>query len=206
MIDDALAPFRAASRGGSSGDDDAPLPLIRLRVDYTGGFGTINAQRFGQKFVGKVANPNDVVQFHKSAARRRKEEGAAADAERARAAAEEETVGNTLMADQRRIENLVSANLAKGLQLLSESDLSNALDDFVNRDPSAISKLVERRMKETQALVDREAAADVESDDEMTEHIRKAVTESAARGAHRRRRRRRRRRRGERAGRRRRRA
>ena len=183
MIDDALAPFRAASRGGSSGDDDAPLPLIRLRVDYTGGFGTINAQRFGQKFVGKVANPNDVVQFHKSAARRRKEEGAAADAERARAAAEEETVGNTLMADQRRIENLVSANLAKGLQLLSESDLSNALDDFVNRDPSAISKLVERRMKETQALVDQEAAADVESDDEMTEHIRKAVTESAARAA-----------------------
>ena len=177
MIDDALAPFRSAP----SGNDDAPLPLIRLRVDYTGGFGTINAQRFGQKFVGKVANPNDVVQFHKSAARRRKEEGAAADAERARAVAEEETVGNTLMADQRRIENLVSANLAKGLQLLSESDLSNALDDFVNRDPSAISKLVERRMKETQALVDQEAAADVESDDEMTEHIRKAVTESAAR-------------------------
>ena len=180
MIDDALAPFGVPR---PSGDDDAPLPLIRLRVDYTGGFGTINAQRFGQKFVGKVANPNDVVQFHKSAARRRKEEGAAADAERARAAAEEETVGNTLMADQRRIENLVSANLAKGLQLLSESDLSNALDDFVNRDPSAISKLVERRMKETQALVDQEAAADVESDDEMTEHIRKAVTESAARAA-----------------------
>ena len=113
MIDDALAPFRAASRGGSSGDDDAPLPLIRLRVDYRAA-GTINAQRFGQKFVGKVANPNDVVQFHKSAARRAKEEGAAADAERARAAAEEETVGNTLMADQRRIENLVSANLAEG--------------------------------------------------------------------------------------------
>ena len=183
MIDDALAPFRAASRGGSSGDDDAPLPLIRLRVDYTGGFGTINAQRFGQKFVGKVANPNDIVQFHKSAARRRKEEGAAADAERARAAAEEETIGNPLMADQRRIENLVSANLAKGLQLLSENDLSNALDDFVNRDPGAISKLVERRVKETQALVDREAAADVESDDEMAEHIRKAVAESAAREA-----------------------
>lgn len=30
-----------------------PLPLIRLRVDYTG-FGTINSQRFGQKYVGKV--------------------------------------------------------------------------------------------------------------------------------------------------------
>jgi hypothetical protein len=29
------------------------LPLIRLRVDYSG-FSTINSQRFGQKFVGKV--------------------------------------------------------------------------------------------------------------------------------------------------------
>ena len=87
------------------------------------------------------------------------------------------------MQDQRRIESLVSVNLTKGLQLLSELDLSNALDDFVNRDPSAISKLVERRMKETQALVDQEAAGDVESDDEMAEHIRKAVAESAARSA-----------------------
>ena len=180
MIDDALAPFRSASsvwrrRRAAAADPPARGLHGRLRHDQRA------AVR--QKFVGKVANPNDVVQFHKSAARRRKEEAAAADAERARAAAEEETVGNTLMADQRRIENLVSANLAKGLQLLSESDLSNALDDFVNRDPSAISKLVERRMKETQALVDQEAAADVESDDEMTEHIRKAVTESAARAA-----------------------
>jgi double-strand break repair protein MRE11 len=30
------------------------LPLIRLRVDYSG-FSTINSQRFGQKFVGKVS-------------------------------------------------------------------------------------------------------------------------------------------------------
>jgi hypothetical protein len=29
------------------------LPLIRLRVDYSG-FSTINSQRFGQRFVGKV--------------------------------------------------------------------------------------------------------------------------------------------------------
>ena len=178
MIDEVLAPHRAARN-----DDDPPLPLIRLRVDYTGGFSTINAQRFGQKFVGKVANPNDIIQFHKSAVRRRREAGEAADAAAQRQAAEEETIGNPQMQDQRRIENLVSVNLTKGLQLLSENDLSNALDDFVNRDPSAISKLVERRMKETQALVDQEAAADVESDDEMTEHIRKAVAESAARSA-----------------------
>lgn len=45
------------------------LPLIRLRVDYTG-FSTINAQRFGQRFVNKVANPQDLLIWHKAAVRR----------------------------------------------------------------------------------------------------------------------------------------
>lgn len=35
-------------------------PLVRLRVDYSG-FSTCNPQRFGQRFVGKVANPNDIL-------------------------------------------------------------------------------------------------------------------------------------------------
>ncbi|CAI5473779.1 unnamed protein product [Closterium sp. Yama58-4] len=41
--------------GGSGGarEGPVPLPLIRIRVDYSG-FSTINSQRFGQQFVGKV--------------------------------------------------------------------------------------------------------------------------------------------------------
>ena len=50
------------------------LPIIRLRVDYTG-FNTINSQRFGQRFVGKVANPHDILLWSKSAARKAKGEG-----------------------------------------------------------------------------------------------------------------------------------
>lgn len=42
-----------------------------MQVDYTG-FSTINTQRFGQKFVGKVANPNDMVLWQKAAARRQR--------------------------------------------------------------------------------------------------------------------------------------
>ncbi len=42
-----------------------------MQVDYSG-FSTINTQRFGQHFVGKVANPNDVLLWQKSAARRAK--------------------------------------------------------------------------------------------------------------------------------------
>ena len=56
----------------AAGQADAQmLPLIRLRVDYTG-FSTINAQRFGQQFVGKVANPHDLLLFQKTPARKPK--------------------------------------------------------------------------------------------------------------------------------------
>ncbi len=40
-------------------------------MDYTG-FSTINAQRFGQKFVGKVANPHDILLWHKAPVRKAK--------------------------------------------------------------------------------------------------------------------------------------
>ncbi|ONM13254.1 Mre11A [Zea mays] len=45
------------------------LPLVRIKVDYSG-FSTINPQRFGQKYVGKVANPQDILIFSKSAKKR----------------------------------------------------------------------------------------------------------------------------------------
>lgn len=49
------------------------LPLVRLRVDYTG-FSTVNTQRFGARFVGRVANPNDVLLWQRAAQRRNKVE------------------------------------------------------------------------------------------------------------------------------------
>jgi double-strand break repair protein MRE11 len=61
----------AARAAGAEEAARAKLPLVRLRVDYTG-FSTINSQRFGQKFVSRVANPHDMLLFHKAAARKAK--------------------------------------------------------------------------------------------------------------------------------------
>ena len=48
--------------------DEVPLPLVRLRVDYGapegGKFDCENPQRFSNRFVGRVANAEDVVAFH----------------------------------------------------------------------------------------------------------------------------------------------
>ena len=49
--------------------EDVPLPLVRLRVEYSapdgGKFDCENPQRLSNRFVNKVANVNDVVQFHR---------------------------------------------------------------------------------------------------------------------------------------------
>lgn len=47
-----------------SGDPRQPkLPLIRLRVDYTDEYLTLSANHFGQRFVGRVANPKELILF-----------------------------------------------------------------------------------------------------------------------------------------------
>mmetsp|Transcript_19819 Transcript_19819/g.50366 ORF Transcript_19819/g.50366 Transcript_19819/m.50366 type:complete len:637 (-) Transcript_19819:68-1978(-) len=37
------------------------LPLVRVRVDYGGGYHPISGQRFGQQFLNRVANPEDIL-------------------------------------------------------------------------------------------------------------------------------------------------
>lgn len=47
---------------------EPPLPLVRLRVEYTapdGEFSMENPQRISNRYMGRVANVNDVVQFHR---------------------------------------------------------------------------------------------------------------------------------------------
>ena len=61
-----------AARGRCAGAPE--LPLVRPRVDYTG-FSTINTQRFGARFVGRVANPHDIILWQRAAQRRNKVRG-----------------------------------------------------------------------------------------------------------------------------------
>lgn len=68
MIEEAHADWESIQE-----DDDGvgspPLPLIRLKVEYTapdgGQFDCENPQRFSKRFVDKVANTNDVVYFYR---------------------------------------------------------------------------------------------------------------------------------------------
>ena len=136
------------------------LPLIRLRVDLSGGFQSVNVQKFGQKFVGKVANPSDMLLFHKS----KKKKGGNKDEEdefnegmmkeNINVEDEDEDLDDARAGprqDQKRIERLIKERMDKGLQILDIPNLMNSLDDMVNRDDNkAVKTLCESTMKHFQ--------------------------------------------------------
>ena len=71
MIEEANADWLSIQDGDDPADveQERPLPLIRLKVEYTGAegeeFEVENPQRFSNRFVNKVANTNDVVYFYR---------------------------------------------------------------------------------------------------------------------------------------------
>lgn len=68
LIEEAMAEWHAV-QDDDEPPEEPPLPLIRLRVEYSapdgGRYDCENPQRFSNRFVGKVANVNDVVQFYR---------------------------------------------------------------------------------------------------------------------------------------------
>lgn len=70
LIDQANEEYLQASDNkvtAASSEEAArgPLPLIRLRVGHNGDYELENPRRFSNKFVGKIANIDDVVHFYR---------------------------------------------------------------------------------------------------------------------------------------------
>ena len=114
------------------------------QVDTTGVPTMSNPIRFGQEFVGKIANPRDVLVFHrakKSASRR----VVADEPELAGLGGDDEGDGvDKMAAGQVRVHALVQEYLhAQQMQLLGEAAMSDAIQVFVEKDDiHAISKYV----------------------------------------------------------------
>ena len=113
-------------------DLEIPLPLIRLRVEYSapdgGNFDCENPQRFSNRFVGKVANVNDVVQFY------RKKTGATRKAQN-EAELPEESIMAQLSIDSVKVEKLVREFLtAQSLTILPQNSFGDAVSQFVDKD------------------------------------------------------------------------
>jgi len=150
MIAKAEADFQQAQDGQHS---SIPKPLIRLKVEYSGGFSAVNPQRFGQKFVGRVANPNEILLFYKKRSSTAKSKLKEVD---------KETLIKTLRPeplDTVSIEDLIESFLTVGsgpapLQILPESEFHLALHNFVEKeDKSAITDFISRTLRNTQQFL-----------------------------------------------------
>jgi double-strand break repair protein MRE11 len=107
------------------------LPLIRLRVEFSapegGRFDCENPQRFSNRFLEKVANVNDVVQFH------RKKTGTSRKKERPDMP--EEAVLQQITLDSVKVEKLVREFLkAQSLTILPQNSFGDAVSQFVDKD------------------------------------------------------------------------
>lgn len=158
------------NHNGCDNCDDMPLPLVRLRVEYTE-FSSFNPQRFGQQFVDKIANSRDCLNFFKQRTYHtlRKTRVANDDTE--------DLVAEKL--DGMRLDNLVDEMLqANMLDALPENELGEAVKLFVDKDEKeAIKDFFEKSVKRTQKalqlknIVADESAIETEAKTEKQKRV-----------------------------------
>lgn len=138
---------------GTLSESDAPLPLIRLRVEYSGGYEVENPRFFSNRFVGKVANINDVVLYYK---KRRYGNNARADrlllskddivADNASTDDEDGNVGAPVEGGEDDIMDMITEKLDdKDLIMLTKKKVSEALETLLEHDEdrSVLNKFVQ---------------------------------------------------------------
>ncbi|KAN0050710.1 hypothetical protein ACTA71_003858 [Dictyostelium dimigraforme] len=128
--------------------NESMLPLIRLKVDYTG-YSTINPQKFGQRFQGRVANPNDVLLFYRKKPTATSSNKKQKDGELDVNSIKEKEEDKIKVADF--ISEFLGNTPSDRLQILSENELFNSLHLFVEKDETdSILKMVDLSLKSTQ--------------------------------------------------------
>ncbi|PPQ77954.1 hypothetical protein CVT25_015429 [Psilocybe cyanescens] len=158
-------------RALAEGEPELPkmLPLIRLKVDTTGVTETSNPIRFGQEFQGRVANPRDLLVFHrskKSAARSGK-----VIIDEPELSIDDPSLTNSEKLAKIRVGTLVKEYLvAQELQCLGEGGMSDAIQMFVEKDDAhAIQSHVSLSLKSL--IQNCRATEDVELDEEEVDDM-----------------------------------
>ncbi|KAM9659328.1 double-strand break repair protein MRE11 isoform 2-T2 [Trichechus inunguis] len=148
-------------------------PLIRLRVDYSGGFEPFSVLRFSQKFVDRVANPKDIIHFFRH---REQKEKTGEEINFGKLITRPSSEGTTL-----RVEDLVkqyfqTAEKNVQLSLLTERGMGEAVQEFVDKEEKdAIEELVKYQLEKTQRfLKERHIDAVEDKIDEEVRHFRES--------------------------------
>lgn len=160
--------------------EECPLPLVRLRVETTPAdglarFDVENPQRFSNRFIDKVANTTDVVQFHvkkRNAAAR-----AARDAE-----ADRQVMAKFQGMENIKVEKLVREFLqAQSLTILPQNCFGDAVNQYVEKDDKHAMEMFvnESLADQIKNLVRMQADANEAEDEE--EDLAAQINEQRAR-------------------------
>ncbi|WRT69415.1 DNA repair protein (mre11) [Kwoniella shivajii] len=158
------------------------LPLIRVKVETTDAKEMTNPVRFGQLFVGKVANPRDILQYYrkkKPTERKVKNNPDLPDED------EEEWEGEdaSILTTNDRLAKLRMANLVKqylqaqNLEVLVENGMEDAVMRFVEKDDKdAIKDFVSDTLK----MVGRDMRSKDMDEDDVEDHMLQAKEHAAS--------------------------
>ncbi|KAJ8517157.1 hypothetical protein ONZ45_g5632 [Pleurotus djamor] len=169
LIDKANAQWEEKNAQAiQDGEEPLPkmLPLIRLKVDTTGVAEMSNPIRFGQDFAGRIANPRDVLVFHR--ARARKAGGRnKVKIDNPELSIDDPDLTMSEKLAKVRVGTLVKEYLsAQELQVLGELGMGDAIQMFVEKDDShAIQLHVNRALKSLFKGVQLNVDKDLEEDD-----------------------------------------
>lgn len=166
LIEEAKAEWAEAQDENEDDEElECPLPLIRLRVETStpdgSSFDCENPQRFSNRFVGRVANVNDVVQFH------RKKKSALSSAKNQVDEVDAAVLSHLSGLDTVKVEKLVREFLtAQSLTILPQNSFGDAVSQFVDKDDKHAMEMfvndsLASQIKHLLAL-DRSAADDSE--------------------------------------------
>ncbi|RYP40822.1 hypothetical protein DL767_001468 [Monosporascus sp. MG133] len=143
-------------------DGERPLPLIRLKVEYTapegGHYDVENPQRFSQRFQDKVANTNDVVSFYRKKKLTKTEKA--------------ESIPEEALADldlaEIKVKELVDEFLAaQSLKVLPQAPFGDAVNQFVDKGDrhimeAFVSQTLEDQVRQMLSLEEKETEKDLE--------------------------------------------
>lgn len=167
LIDQARAEWISLQDEPEEEIDDIPLPLVRLKVEFTppegGKFDCENPQRFSSRFINRVANIKDVIQYH------RKKAGATRKSATEIDLPEEGTLAQVAGFDDVKVELLVKEFLEKqSLQVLPTTPFGDAVGQFVEKDDRhAMEIFVQKSLKaQVEELIKQANGADNEVGDE----------------------------------------
>ncbi|XP_062191206.1 double-strand break repair protein MRE11-like [Phragmites australis] len=155
VVSDLIKKSRETAASGS----ELKLPLVRIKVNYSGIL-TINPKQFGQKYVGKVANPQDILAFSRSWKRRRTTQGNTENSEE---------LGPDELNDQTIKALIEESNL--NMQILPVHELNSALHDFVDGDDKmAFHSCLQQNIEEARKKLTTATEDSINIDEEQTTH------------------------------------